>query len=307
MSFSLSLKQEILLNRPMRVRQKRAQAYGLFLFGKAFSAEEMSLHTENEETVKLYQWFVRDILGKTAVFHLEELRRSTRTVYTVELPLEADRLRVLKYFGQGTGINRENLATLEGIYAFISGAYLACGNITDPEKSYHMEFVVREEPVCRDFTALLQGNIPGARISRRRQNYVVYYKECGPIEDLMTIMGASKSCLAVIDIEMYKSVRNQANRAVNCETANIDKQVDAAAAQVEDIELVLAKQGEDSLPEELRQVARLRLDNPEGSLRELAQLSPQPLSRSAVHRRLDKLSKIAAHIRTQSTGGDRHV
>lgn len=303
MSFSLSLKQEILMNKPMRVRYKWAHAYGLFLFAREFSVEEILLRTENEEIARLFLWFAREILGRKTLFSQRERRLVGKTVYTVELPLAEDRLRLLDHFGGGECLHRERLDTPEAMGAFLSGAYLACGNITDPEKSYHMEFVTREEPLCRELCTLLEENVPGARITTRRQSYVCYYKECGPIEDLMTLMGATKSCLTVIDIEMFKNVRNQANRATNCETANIDKLVSAATSQVEDIRLIFDILGEDSLPDPLGRAARLRLDNPAASLRELTVLSGEGLSRSGLHHRLDKLSKIAAEIRTQTKEG----
>lgn len=304
MSFSNNLKSEILGNKPMRLRHKQAQAYGLFLFGKEFGAEEISLHTENEETRRLFQWFARDLLGRQPAFSLKEKRRSGGTVYTVSLPSEADRLCLLACFGRQGGIDRERLQTPEQIGAFLSGAYLACGNITDPEKSYHMEFVVRNRALAEDFLRLLEEAIPGARISGRRRSHIVYYKECGPIEDLMTLMGATRSCLAVIDIETFKSVRNRANRATNCETANIDKMVGAATSQIEDIRLVFQTKGEDALPGPLVAAARLRLTYPEASLRELAALSPEPISRSGIHHRLDKLSKLAEEIRGALEGGN---
>lgn len=299
MTFSLRIKQEILENKQMRARRKLAYAYGLFLFGRAFSVPEVSLHTENAETVRLFRWFADSFLGKRASLGFGEKRCGGRTVYMVGLAEEEDRCRLLGLFGQGTGINRSLLSGPEQLGAFLAGAYLACGNSTDPEKSYHLEFAAREKALCRDLADLLEGTIPGAHVSSRRQGHIVYYKECGAIEDLLTLMGATRCCLAVIEIEMVKSIRNRANRAVNCETANIDKLVGAAAVQVEDIELILREKGEDTLPGPLLQVARLRLENPDISLRELAELSPEPISRSGMHHRLEKLGRIAAAIREQ--------
>lgn len=301
MSFSLSVKQEILDNKPMRLRYRTAQAYGLLLFGHAFSPQEISLRTETREIVQLFQWFVRDLLGKNTPFSEGERSRNGKTVYTVALTQATDRFRLLERFPPpGQGVNREPLATPEEFGAFLAGTYLACGNVTDPEKSYHLEFVMRDKRLCIELAELLDGAIPGARVSYRRGLHIVYYKECAAIEDLLTLMGAPKSCLAMIDVETFKSVRNRANRATNCETANIDKMVGAATAQTEDIRLLLRVKGEDGLPLPLLHVAKLRLDNPEASLRELAELSSEPISRSGVHHRLDKLSRLAAEIREQT-------
>lgn len=297
MSFSHELKCEIIENKPMRTRCRAAQAYGLFLFGRAFCEQEVALHTENEETARLFGQFVRQLIGREIVVKLEERQRNGKTVYRVSLPEEADRLLLLACFSQTKGIGRGVMPTQEHIGAFLAGAFLACGNIIDPEKGYHMEFVVRDEQTAADLANLLDEIIPGARKGSRRRQTTIYYKECGPIEDLLTLMGATRSCLAIIDVETVKSVRNKANRAVNCETANIDKLVGAATAQIEDIRLLLKAKGEDGLPDSLRLVAKLRLDNPEASLRELAELSPVAISRSGIHHRLDKLSKMAAELR----------
>lgn len=303
MTFSLRIKQEILENKPLRTRHKLAYAYGLFLFGRSFSAAEVSLHTENEETVHLFQWFTGSLLGRLTALGLGEKRRNGRKIYMVGLANGEDRRRLLEYFGQGEGINRGNLAGQEQLGAFLAGAYLACGNITDPEKGYHLEFVVRDRTVSGDLACMLEETVPGARVSSRRNGQIVYYKEFGPIEDVLTLIGATKSCLALIDIEMLKGIRNQANRAVNCETANIDKTVSAVASQIENIELILQTMGEDQLPEALWQVVHLRLKHPEASLRELAELSPDLISRSGIHHRLEKIGNIAAKIRAGKGGG----
>jgi DNA-binding protein WhiA len=297
MTFSLQMKRELLENKPLRVRYKLAHAYGLFLFGRAFSPEEVSLHTENEETVRLFQWLAGSLLGRETPIARGEKRRGDKTVYMVGLTEEEDRRRLLELFGGAEGINRGLFSTQEELGAFLAGAYLACGNITDPEKTYHMEFVVRSKALCRELAATLEETVAGVKTSTRRGNSIAYYKECGPIEDLMTLMGATRSCFQIIDIEMVKSIRNRANRAVNCETANIDKMVSASTSQVEDIELILAAKGESGLPEPLLQVARLRLENPTSSLRELVELSDVTISRSGLHNRLDKIAKIAEGIR----------
>lgn len=304
MSFSLSVKEELLNNKPMRMRNKDAQAYGLFLFGRSFSPQEISLHTENTEIVQLFRWFVKEILGNSARLANREWRRAGKTVHSISLAEETDRLRLLAYFSHGESINPTLLASSEPLGAFFAGAYLACGNMADPQKRNHLEFVLRDVRLCEELAALLEQAAPGAKISQRRAKWIVYYKEYAPMEDLLAMMGATKSCLALIDIETYKSVRNQANRATNCETANIDKLVSAATSQVSDICLLFQTKGEAGLPESLLDVARLRLENPEASLRELAELSPEPLSRSGIHHRLDKLSKMAAEIREQEKGGN---
>lgn len=298
-SFSHRLKAEILENKALRARCRKAQAYGLFLYGRSFRREEVSLNTESGETARLFEDFARRLLGRETEVRVEERVLSAKRVYFCSLPRGEDRRRMLALFGEAPQLNREMLDTPDKIQAFLGGVYLACGNMTDPSKSYHLEFVVRDEALCGELLELLRENIPGARKSRRRSSFVAYYKEFGQIEDLMILMGATKSCLAVIDVEMYKGVRNQANRATNCETANIDKQVGAAAAQAADIRLVLDRMGEAALSGQLLEAAKLRLDNPDMSLRELCDISPAPISRSGLHHRMGRIAKMAAELREQ--------
>jgi len=299
LSFSHRLKAEILDNKPLRARCRQAHAYGLFLYGRGFSAQEVSLTTESRDTAELFEDSARRFLGRNARIQVEEKRSAQKTIYLCTLPDQGDRVRMLEQLGGGQWLDRGLLDAYDKVQAFLAGAYLACGNMTDPRKSYHLEFVVRGEPLCDDLLELLEEYIPGARKSRRRGAYVAYYKEYGQIEDLMTLMGATKTCLAMIEVELFKGIRNQANRATNCETANIDKQVSAATGQVEDIALVLRERGESALTPQLLEAARLRMDNPDMSLRELCETSPTPISRSGMHHRLEKLSKMAAALREE--------
>lgn len=299
MSFSAALKMEILENRNMRALCKQAQAHGLFLFAKGFSAESVLLATENTGILKLYISLLKDFLGQDVPIFSDEKMQNGKRVYIASLPGSADRLRLLGLF-DCRRITRDIVRDHESICAFLSGAYLACGNITDPEKSYHIEFVIKNEALCGALKTLLDACLPGAKISRRRGGFVVYYKEYAQIEDLLTLMGAPKSCLAMIDVEMMKSVRNHVNRATNCETANIDKLVDASRSRIADISLVLERTGLEELPQDLREIAHLRLLHPDVSLRELGALATPALSRSGAHHRLERISRLAEGIRGEA-------
>ncbi|MDR2932025.1 MAG: DNA-binding protein WhiA [Oscillospiraceae bacterium] len=302
MSFSHDIKSEILESRQARARHKRAQAYGLYLFGRRFDAQEMVLSTENRDIAQLYAWYAADMLGAGMRAVMSERKAAGKTLYTVTVAEREDRVRILDAFAHTDGVNLSLAVTLDDAGAFLAGAFLACGNMTDPEKRYHLEFVARREKSCAGLAQLLENFIPGVKTTTRRGLYVVYYKECVPIEDLLTLMGASRASLAVIDVEMIKEVRNRANRVTNCETANIDKLVSAASSQVADICFIVETKGWNHIPEELREAATLRLENPELSLRELALLMDEPCSRSGMHRKLEKISKLAAGLRGDAAG-----
>ena len=181
--------------------------------------------------------------------------------------------------------------------AFLRGAYLCIGSMSDPGKSYHLEFdCIREERA-----RLLQGliaefDIP-AKIALRKKYYVVYMKEGSAICDMLNIMGAHVSLMGFENQRIVKEVRNSVNRKVNCETANITKTVNAAAAQVRDIMLIQETYGLGELPENLREIAQLRLEYQEATLQELGDLLTPPVGKSGVNHRLRKLSEIAERAR----------
>ena len=297
-SFSQGIKQEIGENPAVRKSLSATAvapfAAGLFLFARHCGADHVALTTEQEDIARLYAGLLRGLLGRGAAITRTQTVRSGKITYTVALAEAEQRTKLLALLAPYQARPPAEVGL------FLAGAYLACGHMSDPEKAYHLEFVVRQQNLCQQLMAVLEEAIPGVKSTTRRASHVVYYKGCAPIEDLLTLMGAPKASLAVIDIEMIKQLRNQTNRVVNGETANIDKTIGAAQKQMEDILLIASREGLLSLPEPLREAARQRLDNPEASLRELAALVEEngvPISRSSLHRRLDKIAKIADDLR----------
>lgn len=179
------------------------------------------------------------------------------------------------------------------------GAYLGIGSMSNPGKSYHLEFdCVIEEQAKLLQQMIADFDIP-AKIARRKKYYVVYVKEGSAICDMLNIMGAHVSLMDFENYRIVKEVRNSVNRKVNCETANITKTVNAAAAQVRDIELIQKTCGFGELSETLREIAELRLEYQEATLQELGDLLTPPVGKSGVNHRLRKLSLIAESIRQQ--------
>ena len=180
----------------------------------------------------------------------------------------------------------------------ISGIFISCGSINDPEKKYHLEFVMPDIQLCNDFGLLLLENYGIlAKQTERKNSQIVYIKESETIIDLLTIMGATNSSLELMNVKIMKDMRNKINRAVNCDNANIEKTLKAAEKQLIDIELIDDTVGIDSLPDVLQEIARVRYENPDISLKELGALLSPPLSRSGVNHRLVRLCEIAERIR----------
>ncbi len=181
--------------------------------------------------------------------------------------------------------------------AFVRGAFLAAGSISDPEKSYHLEIVCRTERRGLQMQSILQTFGLEAKIVARKKHSVVYVKEGNQIVDLLNIMEAHVSLMELENIRIRKEIANAVNRKVNCETANISKTVEASVQQQEDILLIQQTVGLETLSEELQELAQLRLDNPGVPLKELGTMLSPPLGKSGVNHRLRKLKEIAESLR----------
>ncbi len=182
------------------------------------------------------------------------------------------------------------------IRAYIRGAFLGCGSISDPEKSYHVEFVSNRQKHCYDLEALINKYDLGAKSIARKELYITYLKDSEKIVDLLNVMGAYNSLLSIENIRAIKETRNNVNRVVNCETANLGKIVDTSIRQKNSIMILQKYNVINKLPEGLRELAYLRLDNEDASLKELGEMLIPPLGKSGVNHRLKKIEKIAEEI-----------
>lgn len=181
--------------------------------------------------------------------------------------------------------------------AFIRGAFLASGSMSDPNKSYHFEIVCRTKEQAKQLQQLMNGFETDAKIVERKGHSVVYLKEGSQIVDMLNVMEAYVSLMNLENVRILKEMRNSVNRKVNCETANISKTVNAAVKQLEDIELICSKLGLEQLPQNLREMALIRLEYPEAALKELGNYLTPPVGKSGVNHRLRKLAEIAEELR----------
>ena len=181
--------------------------------------------------------------------------------------------------------------------AYLRGAFLCVGSMSDPEKSYHLEFVCSRPEQAEQLQDIILEFQIEAKIIQRKKYYVVYLKEGAGLVDLLNVMGAHVSLLNLENLRVVKEMRNSINRRVNCEAANITKTVNAASKQIEDILLIKERYGFDNLPKNLRQMAEVRLEYPEAALKELGEYLEPTVGKSGVNHRLRKLSEIAERIR----------
>ncbi len=184
---------------------------------------------------------------------------------------------------------------------FLRGAFLASGQISSPSSEYHMEIVSDSEENAKLIASCINAFDLDAKITERRGKFVTYLKEAAEISDMLSIIEAHVSMMEFENERILKSVRNNVNRRVNCETANLVKTVGASKRQVEDIEFILANGGEEKLGQGLMDIARIRIENPEKSLSEIGRMCTPKLGRSGVNHRFTKIHEIAEELREQRT------
>ena len=296
MSFSTDVKEELLALTLVPACCRHAEAYGMLLFGRSFSTSSVSFAAENRDVAAKYAETVRSITGVSP-----EITDDGAKIAQVAVRTSAERRTILAAFGHGTGdltlrINRANLTDDCCFAAFVRGVFLSCGTISSPEKNYHLEFIVPFLKLSNDLFAFLQELGFRPKHIMRKGSHVIYFKESESIEDMLTLMGATNSTLRLINVKISKDVRNHVNRRVNFETANIDRSVHAGSVQIEAIRKIQREQGLDSLSDALREIAELRLDNPEASLFELEEMLDGRLSRSGINHRLKRLVEIAQQL-----------
>lgn len=180
---------------------------------------------------------------------------------------------------------------------YIRGAFLGGGSISNPEKAYHLEFVTHNSEYANELSKLINQYSINSKVIQRKSSYVVYIKEGEQIVDLLNIIGAHSSLLYLENIRIMKEMRNNVNRLVNCETANLSKTVNAAVRQIESIKLIQSEIGLTRLPKNLRDVAEVRLAYPDSSLKELGQFLDPPVGKSGVNHRLRRIEKIADELK----------
>lgn len=206
---------------------------------------------------------------------------------------------------QGEGLKAVRNVSVQAVCckrAYLRGAFLASGSVSDPSKSYHFEIVCGTEEQAQYLQYLMNGFGTEAKIVRRKKSYVVYLKDGTGIVDMLNVMEAHVALMELENVRILKEMHNTVNRKVNCETANINKTVSAAVKQIEDITYIHDNMGFDKLPEGLRDVALTRLDYPEATLKELGNLLETPIGKSGVNHRLRKLSDIAEKLRDNQGG-----
>lgn len=299
MSFSGTVKEELAAQIGTARHCQLAELAAIFHFAGSTceNGEHLSFHTENEEVAR--KGFT---LFKKA-FNIDNVVMKERGRLLPDDEMEKKVIQALHLAGTAEPIELE--APVSSLLvknsccarAYLRGAFLCIGSMSDPAKSYHLEYVCSKSAQAKQLRDMIQEFQIEAKIIRRKKYDVVYLKEGAGIVDLLNVMGAHVSLMNLENLRIVKEMRNSINRRVNCETANISKTVTAASKQIEDILLIRDKYGFENLPDNLRQMAEVRLEYPDAALKELGEYLEPPVGKSGVNHRLRRLSEIADGIK----------
>ena len=293
MSFSSDAKRELCRNRPDSREAAAAECYGVLLYCHSFSPREIRIITASPDLARRLPRLFRQAFSLSFDRLPPEGANGKQSFLIRD---EAKLRQVFSAFGleiAGTISHHVNFGALEeesGRAAFIRGAFLAGGSVTDPAKRYHLELATAHHSVSREVYTLLLDMGFSARQTERAGNALLYFKQADAIADFFTAIGAPSTAMSIMTAKVEKEMRNTVTRQINCDSANADKTVAAAQDQLAAIRRIVKEYGSlDVLPEPLRDAALLRVTNPEASLADLATLSCPPVSKSCLSHRMKKI------------------
>lgn len=298
MSFSSDIKKELCDVKNLSPQQAESMLYGI-MYASRMDEGRPLIQTENLDLMNAAGELIRTAFPK-AHTGIVRLVKNSGSLYTLKVRTGWE--DIAERFGDFSEISGNAVSGGdEESGAFLRGVFVSCGSVTDPNKEYHLELVLPENdrtPALLDFIAehgmSLKETTRGGSRSKRA---VLYAKESELIEDFLTYIGAANHSMEIMQVKIVKDFRNRVNRSVNCENANLDKTVAASNKSTADIEYIFSTMGADWLSPDLRETARLRVENPEMSLSELCGLFPEKISRSGLNHRLKKLSRLAEELR----------
>ena len=295
MSFSSDAKAELCRTLPQRKCCAQAECYGILLYANRFDRREARIVTESEDLAARLPALFKKAFRLT-FDRLPEPGMAKRVFAITEAEKLAALSTAFGYDPHATVAHHINFGVLEEDHcraAFFRGAFLAGGSVTDPQKGYHLELTTFHRSVNREMLTLLVEAGFSPKAHQRGGDHMVYFKQSEAIADFLTNLGAPLAAMELMNAKAEKDLRGGVNRRVNCDAANLDKAVEAAQEQLSAIRRLMERRDLDELPPKLQEAARLRLDNPDLTLSELAALCNPPITKSSLNYRLKKLADLA--------------
>ena len=235
--------------------------YGVFLFCKGYAVNLIKIQTENKSFVDVLQKLLLDIFNISPKIEIFDAKDGI-SIFSVQI-VNDDAGKIDSYYNISKNKNNIDFSFLKkrcDKAAFLKGVFLSAGVVGDPDKNYHIEFLTPQHDLANDLCTLISGFSLNPKITTRKNSYIVYSKESDSIIDILNILGATNSAFRFMEIKVLKDVRNNVNRKVNFETANLSKTAYAAATQIEAIEKIQKIMGLTYLPDKLKQLAEIRLN-----------------------------------------------
>lgn len=310
MSFAFDVKKELTLLE-VHPEHAKAELAALIRMNGTLSILNhdflLNVQTENAAIARRIYSLIKDNFDvESELLVRKKMKLKKNNVYIVRL--KSGCKVILKELGIMDGmlyhghVPEEIKTNKQKIKSYLRGAFLAGGSVNSPETSrYHLEIHSSYEEHNNDICEMMQAFDLNARVHERRNGYIVYLKESEKIADFLSLIGATGSMFRFEDVRIVRDMRNSVNRLVNCENANLNKTIDAASKQIENIRLIERTTGLDSLPEKLKEIAVMRVDNPDVSLKELGEMLPNGgVSKSGVNHRLRKINKMAEEIKEKN-------
>lgn len=297
LSFSAAAKAEVCRNVPAKRCCALAQCFGILLFCNSFNGSNIRIITESREFAALLPKLFKKAFSMD--FDIEPKPETAgKLIFQITDP---DKISdIMEWYGfdaQDTLSMHINLAVIEEDCckaAFLRGAFLAGGSVTDPSKGYHMELNTTHQSVAREGFSLIQEAVGFApKSAARGGGQVLYFKQSDLISDYLTYLGAHIAAMGIMEAKLEKELNNNVNRRCNCDDANISKVVEAAQEQLNAIRVLHERNLFDHLPAKIMQAAVAREKNPEASLTELAAMMEPPITKPAMNHRLKKLVQMA--------------
>ncbi|MBR1737905.1 MAG: DNA-binding protein WhiA [Firmicutes bacterium] len=295
MSFSSNVKKELFEYFDNNRHCDIAELAAIINYECEINDKNILLDTENKAIAEKFAESVGHLFGiKTEIY--EDNKR-----FRIKIN-EKDSVKILTATGMMNDdevkkhINPTVISAVCCKRAYIRGAFICRGSINDPEKNYHLEYVTYKREQAEELKKLINFFIDDAKVIERKKQFVVYIKDGEQIVDMLNVMNAHKALMELENVRIVKDVRNNVNRIVNCETANLNKTVSASVRQREAIEYIRSRVGLDELTPQLKEIAVIRLENPDMSLKELGEMLEPPVGKSGVNHRLKKIINIAEHL-----------
>ncbi len=295
LSFSGKVKKQLCSQAVVHSCCARAEAYGVLLYCNTFTSRGIRIITESAS----FKARLPQIFHRAFKVEFDELPTQANGKGSFLIQDRGKLKHIFDAFDYEVDCAvtlHVNFAMLEEEHcrvSFFRGAFLAGGSVTDPGKGYHLELVTSHGNVSREVTALMREEDIHPKSAARGGNHILYFKQSEHIEDFLTLIGAPLAAMEVMNAKLEKNLRGSVNRRVNCDAANLDKSVAAAQEQIELLRKLEKQRGLVDLPDKLRQAADLRMDNPELTLAQLAEMCDPPVTKSCYNHRLRKLMELA--------------